>query len=233
MVAALRLGDDPDPLPKAISMSTDTARYRGRSLSVSRGLLACALLAGAPELSAQAGTPQDPPGSPVSGAGHRVVSGGTMYPGLITVINRFGPIGSEMRIATQQLPGNRDVQIMMGAVRDGFEIVRTDRTDDRGLIGGQETVTFPVPDWVRADRPYLVMITDLEYHPLAAADMFHVTTAEGLVTRRGVVKLENAGCPILVADGSDEWYVLLGNTIRLIAGEEMAVRGPVREPGED
>lgn len=213
-------------------MSTNTARYRGRRLAISKGLLVCALLAGAAELSAQAGTPQQPPGSPVTGAGHRVVSGGTMYPGLITVINRFGPSGSTMRIAAQQLPGNRDVQIMMGALRDGFEIVRTARTDDNGRIGGQDTVSFKVPDWVRADRPYLIMITDLEYHPLAAADMFHVTTPEGLVSRRGVVKLENEGCPVLVADGSDEWYVLLGNTSRLIAGEEMAVKGMVVEPGE-
>jgi hypothetical protein len=214
-------------------MSTDSARSRGRRLSISHGLLVCALLAGAAELSAQAGhgaTPQEP--TPITGAGHRVVSGGTMYPGMVTVVSRFGPVGSTMKVAAAQLPENRDVQIMMGALRDGFEIVRTARTDDSGRIGGQDTVTVTVPDWVRPDRAYLVMITDLDYHPLAAADMFHATTPEGLITRRGVVKLENPGCPVLVADGSDEWYVLLGNTQRLIAGEEMAVRGTVVPPGE-
>ena len=216
-------------------MSTGTARPRGRRLSIPTALLACALLAGGAELSAQTGTAahrdSDPPG-PATGAGHRVVSGGTMYGGLTTVVTRSGPTGSVMTMYAQQLPPDRDVQIMMGALRDGFEIVRTARTDDMGRIQGQDSIRITVPDWVKFDRPYLVMITDLQYHPLAAADMFHPTTPEGVLSRIGVVKLEDPKCPVLVADGSDEWYVLVGNTARLIAGEKMAVRGKVVPAGQ-
>ena len=221
-------------MPEGTTMSTATARPRGQRLSIPTAFLACALLAGGAELSAQtrrAHDDSDAPTGPATGAGHRVVSGGTMYPGLTTVITRSGPTGSQMTVHAQQLPANRDIQIMMGALRDGFEIVQTTRTDDMGRIQGQDSIRVTVPDWVRTDRPYLVMITDLQYHPLAAADMFHPTTPEGVITRMGVVKLEDPKCPVLVADGSDEWYVLVGNTARLIAGEKMAVRGKVVSTG--
>src|SRR5687767_11255876 len=218
-------------------MSIDPiARPIGRRLSIPKAFLACALLVGGAELSAQTGTAAhrdtDRPPGPSTGAGHRVVSGGTLYSGLTTVITRSGPTGSVMTVHAQQLPPDRDIQIMMGALRDGFEIVQTTRTDDMGRVQGQDSIRITVPDWVRFDRPYLVMITDLQYHPLAAADMFHPTTPEGVLSRTGVVKLEDPKCPVLVADGSDEWYVLVGNTARLIAGEKMAVRGKVVPAGQ-
>ena len=92
-------------------MSTAPApRLRGRRLTIPAVALTFSLLAGA-DLSAQTGTAahrdsDNPPGPPAA-AGHRVVSGGTMYAGLTTVVTRSGPVGSVMTVHAQQLPANR------------------------------------------------------------------------------------------------------------------------------
>lgn len=216
-------------------MSTNAAaRPRGRRLTISAAALACAVLAGgAVDLSAQSGHPHDDNDQPVSGhtgAGHRVVSGGVVYPGLATMIDRSGAAGALLRLHAQQLPPDRDVQVMVGALRDGFEVVQTLRTDSEGRIHGQDTVKVTVPEWVKNDRPYLVMITDLEYNPLAAADMFHPVAADGGLVRKGTIRREDPACPTLTGEG-EELYFLVGDTGALVAGEETVVRGRLVEPG--
>jgi hypothetical protein len=198
-------------------MSTAPAlRPQGRRLAIPTVALTFALLAGGADLSAQ------------RSSGHAVVLGGEIHPGTSSVITRSGPSGAEIKVLARGLPASTQVQIMMGALRDGFEIVQTVATDTDGRINGRDTVSLTVPDWVKNDRAYLVMITDLQYNPLASADMFHPTAADGVVTRRGTIKVEDPRCPTLTAEGA-EIYFLVGDLSLLKAGQEMVVKGKVTD----
>jgi hypothetical protein len=159
-------------------------------------------------------------------SGHLVVLGGETNPGSVSVMPRSGTVGTEIKLTPKGLPANAQIQIMMGALRDGFEVVQTATTDEGGRIRGQDTVRIEVPEWVKTDRPYLVMITDLSYNPLAAADMFHPTSAEGTLVRRGTVTYQDPSCPMLTSEGG-EIYFLVGNTTGIIAGKDMVFRGKV------
>ena len=198
-------------------MSTIPApRTHGRRLAISTVALAAALLAGGADLSAQ------------RTSGHAVVLGGEINPGTSSVLTRSGATGAEVKVLAQGLPANTNIQIMMGALRDGFEVVQTLSTDDQGHINGRDTVTFKVPDWVKNDRAYLVMISDLQYNPLAAADMFHPTAPDGALVRRGTIKIEDPSCPTLTAEGA-EIYFLVGDISALTPGKEMVVKGRVSD----
>ena len=156
-------------------MSRDRS-FRGR-LALPALALACAL-SGAAELSAQ---------------GHLVTLGGAINRGAMSVAPRAGAAGTIVRLVPQGLPPNTPVQIMMGALRSGFEVVQTISTDDAGKIGGRDTVYVTVPAWVQTDRAYLLMLTDTNYNPLAAADVFNPTKADGTLQRRGAVKQDISG----------------------------------------
>lgn len=194
-------------------MSTD--RKAQRTLELTALAVACALAAGAAELSAQ---------------GHLVTLGGQTNQGLIAVQPRSGAPGTLLRLAPQGLPPNTAVQVMMGALRSGFEVVATLDTDPTGRIGGRDTVTIRVPSWVTDDRAYLVMLTDIHYSPLAAADLFHPTRADGTLVRRGIVKADPSGCMTLIGEGG-ELYVLTGETRLLQPEADMVVKGTVVKPG--
>jgi hypothetical protein len=200
-------------------MSTAPAsRTRGRRLALPTMALTFALLGGALDLSAQ------------HTSGHLVVLGGETNPGTVSVSPRHGVVGTELKLVPKGLPANATVQIMMGALRDGFEVVQTAPTDESGRIRGQDTVRIAVPEWVKNDRPYLVMITDPSYNPLAAADMFHPTSAEGTLTRRGTITYPDPSCPMLTAEGG-EIYFLVGEPSLLPAGKDWVLKGWVAEPG--
>ena len=199
-------------------MSTIPApRAHARRLAISTVALAAALLAGGADLAAQ------------RTSGHAVVLGGEINPGTSSVLTRSGATGAEVKVLAQGLPPNTAVQVMMGALRDGFEVVQTLSTDDQGHINGRDTATFKVPEWVKNDRPYLVMISDLQYNPLAAADMFHPTALDGSVVRRGTIKIEDPSCPTLIATEGAEIYFLVGDTSVLMPGKEMVVKGRVSD----
>ncbi|MSR35864.1 MAG: hypothetical protein EXR95_04345 [Gemmatimonadetes bacterium] len=200
-------------------MSTSpTARTRDRRLALPTLALTFALLGGALDLSAQ------------HTSGHLVVLGGEATAGSVSVSPRHGVVGTELKLVPKGLPANAAVQIMMGALRDGFEVVQTASTDDGGRIRRQDTVRIVVPDWVKNDRPYLVMITDPSYNPLAAADMFHPTSADGMLQRRGTITYQDPTCPMLTAEGG-EIYFLVGDPSLLPAGKDWILKGWVAQPG--
>lgn len=194
-------------------MSIASTLRRGLAPSA---LALAAALAAAPGLSAQ---------------GHLVSLGGEINHGSLSVEPRYGTVGTEFKIVPHNLPPNTDVQVMLGALRAGFEVVKTLRTDDRGLLSGRDTITITVPDWVTNDRAYLVMLTDTNYNPLAQADMFHPTKADGMIVRRGLVKLDPTGCRFLTAEGGEQ-YALEGDTSMLMLGKEMLVKGKVVPAGQ-
>lgn len=160
--------------------------------------------------------------------GHRVQIGGNQNPGTTTVSPRSAAKGAPVNVAIRDLPPGTPVQIMIGALQDGFEVVSTFVTDDNGRMNGRDTVAVTVPDWVKTDRSYLVMLTDTSYRPLAAADVFHPTDPTGGLSRRGTVKWEDPRCPTLTGP-SGEMYFLVGETKGLPAGEDVVLKGKVTE----
>jgi hypothetical protein len=112
---------------------------------------------------------------------------------------------------------------------DGFEVVATPMTDGNGRFDGRDTIAITVPDWVQTNRSYLVMLTDINYKPLAAADMFHPTDANGGLSRRGTVKLDDPKCPTLTGQGG-ELYFLTGDISALQGGADVVIKGRVTGP---
>jgi hypothetical protein len=167
--------------------------------------------------------------SHLSAQGHLVSLGGEINHGSLSVSPRWGVNGSTFKIAPKALPPNTDVQIMMGALHDGFEVVKVMRTDESGRLASHDTLEITVPDWVRPDRPYLVMLTDMEYNPLAQADMFHPTRPDGTLVRRGTVKVDPSGCRLLMGEDGEE-YILTGDLSGLMPEKEMLVAGRVTQP---
>ena len=197
-------------------MTSDPARLQPRRRSpVLIFALSFALLAGgAASLSAQ--------------AGQLVQITENQLPGLATVSPSSGASGTMVKVATKNLPARTEVQFMIGALQDGFEVISTVMTDEQGRPGGQDTVAVKIPDWVQTNRSYLVMLTDLNYKPLAAPNMFHPTDASGGLQRRGTMKSDDPRCPMLTAPGGEN-YFLVGNTTGLRSGNDVIVKGKVTD----
>ena len=197
-------------------MSDPSNRRRLLSRAALYTPLVLGLLAGAQGASAQ--------------GGHRTVVGLMPMPGSTTLGTRSGPVGSKIWIRTANLPASTEVQIMLGALRDGFEVVTTRMTDDRGKFGGMDSIQVEVPSWVKPDRPYLMIVTDTNYNPLGSADMFHPTDGTGTLMRAGRVSLQQTGCPVLTGD-AEEVYYLTGISAGLQAGDRIKVVGHPVESG--
>ncbi len=179
-------------------------------------LLATALIAGG-------GTPasaQHPT------AGHRVAVGGDRLVGVTTVSPSNGPPGTVVAVRAQSLPPGTPVQVMIGALQSGFEVVAITVTDEAGNLSNADSVGITLPDWVQSDRSYLFMVTDRSYHPLAAADVFHPTDANGMVQRAGRIMYEPTDCPALT-NQAEELYFLAGDPGEVKPGEEVVVEGPI------
>lgn len=164
-------------------------------------------------------------------AQHRVQVGADRPAGITTVTPHSGPVGSVIAVQARSLPAGVPVQIMIGALRSGFEVVAAAVSDEEGVLAGSglaERGTFPVtvPEWVQNDRSYLLILTDREYNPLAVADVFHPTDANGWVLRKGRISNLETECPTLTNE-SDELYFLGGDTGALAVGDEVVVEGTI------
>jgi hypothetical protein len=138
-------------------------------------------------------------------------------------------MGTVLRVSTKGLPAAQSAQISFGAMRDGFEVIKTGYVDDGGRFNGRDTVEVTIPDWDQNDRPYLLMITDLEYNPFAPAEMVHPTDAQGMVRRQGVVRQDAQGGCLTLMGEAEELYYLTGATSTIHLGEEARVRGRVAQ----
>jgi len=159
--------------------------------------------------------------------GHRVVVGGESGSGTATAFPNNGRAGAELKLATSSLPFQVSAQINFGALREGFEVISTGYVDRGGRFNGRDTMTVTIPDWAKNDRPYLLIVSDLQYVPLAPAEMVHPTDAQGMIRRHGIVKQEvQGGCPTLTGEVG-ELYFLTGNTRGINSGHDMRVHGRV------
>jgi hypothetical protein len=156
--------------------------------------------------------------------GHRVSVGGAPTPGTTTVTPSSAAPGETVWIQMAYLPAATPVQFMVGALRDGFEIVVSQVTDEGGRINGVDSLQMTVPEWVTWDRPYLMIVTDAEYNPLGSADMFHPTDENGRLKRVGSIQLASTGCPSLTGE-ADEIYFLVGQISGLRTGDKVTVVG--------
>ena len=182
------------------------------SLSASGGLLAAA------DLDAQD-----------SRVGHRVRVGTDRPAGAVTVTPHSGAAGTVIAVKGEKLPPGMPIQIMIGAIRSGFEVVAAAVSDDAGNLAGSSISapgTFPVtiPEWVQRDRSYLLILTDRQYNPLAVADVFYPTDAQGNVERTGRVTYDDGSCPTLTND-QDEVYFLEGGVQSIGVGDQVVVEG--------
>ena len=152
-----------------------------------------------------------------------MVVGGTQASGVATALAKSGVVGSRIPVTTENLPATVSAQINFGALQDGFEVIETGWVDGSGRFDGRETLMVRIPSWARTDRPYLLIVSDLQYNALAPAEMVHPTDAQGRVQRRGTVKW-NSTCPTLTGQ-ADELYFLTGDVGGLASGEEVRVTG--------
>lgn len=159
-------------------------------------------------------------------AGHRVAIGGDRLAGVTTVSPGSGPPGTMVAVRAVSLPPGTPVQLMIGGLNSGFEVIAITVTDEEGNLSMEDSVAVKVPDWVERDRTYLFIVTDREYNPLAAADVFHATDAEGMVQRAGRIMFEPTSCPALTNE-ADELYFLAGSAGEVSPGEEVVVEGPI------
>lgn len=120
----------------------------------------------------------------------------------------FGPAGSLVELTPRDLPAEEAVQLMIGAMQQGFEVVTEAVTDAEGRIAGAASPVVEIPDWVETDRPYVVIVADRGYAPLGRADIFHPTDDDGTLSRVGRVT-RHGTCTMLVNDW--QRYVLLGD----------------------
>ncbi len=139
-----------------------------------------------------------------------------------------GP-GTLVRYRAPRLPANTEVQVMMGGMGAGFEVVLTGTTDAEGHLGEDSLPGFIVPKWVKPDRSYLVMVSRPSYELLGPAEAFQPTDADGVAERRGEVQA--AGRCMVLTDDTRLRYALTGNTSGIGDGDHVVVEGTLEPAG--
>src|SRR5688572_8084374 len=68
--------------------------------------------------------------------GHSTVVGGHASTGTASVFPNNGGMGSVIKVTTRDLPVAQSAQISFGAMRDGFEVIKTGYVDAGGRFDG-------------------------------------------------------------------------------------------------
>lgn len=141
--------------------------------------------------------------------------------GLATFSPRFGPPGTTVHLRVRDMPPLASLRIGVGALHVGFEEAGWILSSDSGEVA----MDIVIPEWGRSDVVHLFIIFDPYFNPIALTDVFHVTTADGLIQRNGVVS-SNRNCFTLV--GSDGvTYGLRGDVSEREAGMRASVTGRI------
>lgn len=118
---------------------------------------------------------------------------------------KSGPVGTVVRVNTQDMPVITPIRVGIGAAQAGFEAFQE-------LLTGQEgefDVTVAIPDWASWDRVHVFIVFDIYFRPIALSDAFHVTDERGLVRRTGRIAEDGPECTTF-RDIDGVQYALLG-----------------------
>lgn len=141
---------------------------------------------------------------------------------------RIGPVGTRATLTASHMPALTAVQVVMGGARSGFEELALTQTN----LDSELHVVVEVPEWAQSDRPHRFIVFNVYFSAvLAESGIFHVTDANGRVTREGRVGSAGDGCTTL--EGNDgERYRLTGNTDSLTQGQHTTLQGTLTESTE-
>lgn len=137
-----------------------------------------------------------------------------------------GPPGTNVAIATKNLPLQTRVIVGIGSIGTGFEELGEAVQEEWGEI---ET-TVRIPDYVAWDRPVVFIIFNSNFSPTALSDPFHVTTADGRIRREGRMLEGDAGCARF-EDRDGNRYALEGSLEALPAAGAVAIEGRYADEG--
>ena len=133
---------------------------------------------------------------------------------------RSGPVGTEVRVYTENLPLQARVVVGIGAIGTGFEELGEARQGEFGEVGA--TVTIPTTaTW---DRAVVFITFNGNFAPTGLSDPFHVTNADGLIYREGEITDEGDGC-VAMRDRDGYLYTLTGDLGDAKPGAAIAVEG--------
>jgi hypothetical protein len=136
---------------------------------------------------------------------------------------RAGPPGTQVRVASVEMPMITPIWVGIGASRLGFEAFHNLMTG----MDGKFAVDVEVPQWARWDRPHTFIAFDIYFRPMALSDPFHVTNEDGLVRRTGRVREASDGC-LGLRDQDDIRYALEGVPPNAAAvGDTVVVEGRI------
>lgn len=135
---------------------------------------------------------------------------------------RSGPPGTRVALRTGGMPALTPLRIGMGAVRFGFEEIGQVLTNERGEL----SLEVMVPAWAKRDLTHRFIVFDFYFVPIALTDVFHVTDADGVLAREGVLLNARPSCAVLRADDGLT-YGLAGDVPALKAGSRVLVEGRI------
>ena len=121
---------------------------------------------------------------------------------------RSGGPGTGVTVSAIHLPAITPVQIGVGAIGTGFEVLHQLMTSPEGEI----THTVEVPRWVTRDRSHVFIVFDIYFRPLSMSGPFHVTDRNGLFSRAGRITSRASGCTTLLGVDGEPYALVDCNT---------------------
>ncbi len=155
---------------------------------------------------------------------HLIVSDSVRLRTPSTISPQSGARGTLVTVSAIHLPAITPVQIGIGAIGTGFEVLHQLMTSPEGAI----TDTVRVPAWVTRDRSHVFIVFDIYFRPISMSGPFHVTDRNGLFSRAGRISRRDSVCTTLVAE-DDQVYSLEGDLRGLQPDDEVIVEGALAE----
>lgn len=136
---------------------------------------------------------------------------------------RSGPIGTTVRVHTENLPLQAKIYVGVGATHDGWEELAEVPQGELGEV----TAVVAIPDFATWDRPLVFIVFNGVFSPIGISDPFHVTDEQGHVRRSGQVETgPNAdGQCARFRDADDYLYWLTGDVPSMPVGEPVDLEG--------
>jgi hypothetical protein len=137
-----------------------------------------------------------------------------------TVVPLFGPPGTVVEIASENLPLAARIHLAVGAMHMGFETLAQGDQGEWGDISGQ----IRIPPSVSWNHPIYVIALNGVFSPIGLSEPFHVTDANGMIQRRGRITDEGDTC-LTLRDDDELLYALTGDIGDVSPGDEVLVEG--------